>query len=319
MCISVIIPSYNRGWCLEDTVMSASYADNNIVCEILVVDNGSDDNSFEIIERLSSSDSRIRWVDGSHLPKNGNAARNLGFRESSGDYIQYLDSDDQIVPGKLEAQLDWLKKQGSKSITTSQWVAFTDQDIIKKLRKRETWKDYSSGVDLLKDLLLRNQWFCPGTWLLPRYLCEVVGPWDEACSADQDRDYFMRLLIEAENVYCYPEEGFRYRVGSTDHVSNQTDSRHQKSRWLVWQKTRDMLLSVSDASHSKAAVAQALIHLSYSRFWNDASYLSEAAESFNSLKAHVPLFSRPYFLGIMSRLIGLQKAVKIRRKICNFI
>lgn len=314
MSISVIIPSFNRAWCLEDTLQSVTYAPTDVVEEVIVVDNGSDDQSCELVAQLSAKDQRIRWVDGSHLPKNGNAARNLGFSISKGDYIQFLDSDDQIVAGKMESQLDWLRKKGSTCLATSQWISFSREGDKPEMPKRITWNDYSSGIELLQDLLLNNQWFCPGTWLLPRALCERVGAWDETCSADQDRDYLTRLLINADEVYCYQATGLRYRVGSQDHVSTQTNPRHQASRWAVWQKSRDMLLEKADTQRSRAALAQALMHLSYSKFWQDEVMLEKASQAFEAIRDAAPLTSRPYLLGLLARLLGLSQAVKIRRK-----
>jgi len=314
MPISVIIPSYNRAWCLEDTLQSVTYAHSYVVEEIIVVDNGSDDHSCELVAKMSEEDQRIRWVDGSHLPKNGNAARNLGFRVSQGEYIQFLDSDDKIVAGKMESQLDWLRNQGSACLATSQWVNFTKHGDRPAMPQRVTWNDYASGISLLQDLLLNNQWFCPGTWLLPRALCEAVGPWDETCSADQDRDYLTRLLIKADAVYCYPDTGLRYRVGSEDHVSTQTNPRHQASRWAVWQKSRDMLLEKADTQRSRAALAQALMHVSYAKLWQDEAMLDKASQSFKTIRKEAPLTSRPYLLGFLARMLGLKQAVKIRRK-----
>ena len=100
--VSVIIPSYNRGHVIDKAVDSV-LAQNYPALEILIIDDGSQDNTAKVIQEKFGTDSRIRYF----AKKNGgvSSARNLGMKESRGQYVAFLDSDDTWLPGKLSAQI----------------------------------------------------------------------------------------------------------------------------------------------------------------------------------------------------------------------
>lgn len=95
---SIIIPTYNRAWCIEraiDSVLGQKYQN----WEMIIVDDGSTDNTEELVEKYLS-DKRIRYF----YKNNGGvgSARNLGLKFASGGFVMFLDSDDEFVAGSLE-------------------------------------------------------------------------------------------------------------------------------------------------------------------------------------------------------------------------
>lgn len=97
--ISVILPAYNREKFIEDcitSVLNQTYTD----FEVLVVDDGSEDSTVEIVERLKNKDSRIKLIQASH--KGVSSARNLALENAKGAYIFFMDSDDYIHPDLLK-------------------------------------------------------------------------------------------------------------------------------------------------------------------------------------------------------------------------
>ena len=104
--VSVVIPTFNRAYCLARTVESAlrqTHAD----LEVIVVDDGSSDETPDLVAHLFGGDKRVRYV----RKENGgvSSARNLGFRLSTGAFVALLDSDDVWLPWKLELQLACLR------------------------------------------------------------------------------------------------------------------------------------------------------------------------------------------------------------------
>ena len=97
--LSVVIPSFNRGGLIGRALKSV-LAEINHADEIIVVDDGSTDHTAEIIEELS--DRRIRYIRQSNA--GAGTARNRGAAEASNELLAYLDSDDEWLPGKTEAQ-----------------------------------------------------------------------------------------------------------------------------------------------------------------------------------------------------------------------
>ena len=102
--ISVIIPTYNRGRCIQrsiDSVLSQTYKD----IELIIVDDGSTDQTEEVVKKYE--DPRIRYIKAGH--GGAGAARNRGVFEAKGEYIAFQDSDDYWQPQKLERQLERMK------------------------------------------------------------------------------------------------------------------------------------------------------------------------------------------------------------------
>ena len=115
--VSVIIPTYNRANMVGDAVQSVleqSYAD----WELIVVDDGSQDNTRDVL--ADYSDPRIRYIyqENRKLP----GARNTGIRAGTGEYVAFLDSDDLFTPGKLERQVAVLDRSPDVGLVASGWT-----------------------------------------------------------------------------------------------------------------------------------------------------------------------------------------------------
>ena len=151
--VSVVIPAYNRESYMEECILSVlqqSYQN----FEILVVDDGSTDKTFEICKRLSENDKRIRLFS---LPHTGvSAARNKAVDEAEGEYLFFVDSDDVIHPLLIEGlvrnmethQVSIAAARG-KDIPDQQWK---DRIILELLKKKDFLKEDHLSNDQLADL-----------------------------------------------------------------------------------------------------------------------------------------------------------------------
>jgi glycosyltransferase involved in cell wall biosynthesis len=100
--ISVIIPSYNRADCIAQAVKSAS-EQQSFDGEIIVVDDGSSDNTMDVLQELQNIHSNLKVIQ--HAANKGvSAARNTGIKAAQGEYIAFLDSDDTWTSDKLVCQ-----------------------------------------------------------------------------------------------------------------------------------------------------------------------------------------------------------------------
>jgi glycosyltransferase involved in cell wall biosynthesis len=113
--VSVVIPNFDRGHLLADSVSSA-LAQEVTDLEVLVCDDGSGDDSEAVVRGFSHP--RVRWLPG---PRSGGPAgpRNRGIAEARGDWVAFLDSDDVWLPGKLSVQLAAMADQGVRACTTN--------------------------------------------------------------------------------------------------------------------------------------------------------------------------------------------------------
>lgn len=129
--ISVIIPTYQSADTLPRAVTSAlnqSYTN----FEIIVVDNGSTDNTDDVINRLQQIDNRVRGV---RLSENRRPAggRNLGVQISNGEYIAFLDADDEWLPNKIETQLIAFQKRPKLGVVMTDGYIIHSPTVKKEL------------------------------------------------------------------------------------------------------------------------------------------------------------------------------------------
>lgn len=122
--VSIIIPAYNAGRWIGATLESAisqTLTDH----EIIVVDDGSTDNTAEIVEGFRNRDSRIRYI---RIPNAGvGAARNVGITAACGEFIAPLDADDLWDAEKLEKQVRRLREAGEDAAMAYCWSRFIDE------------------------------------------------------------------------------------------------------------------------------------------------------------------------------------------------
>lgn len=121
--ISIIIPFYNQGEYLNDTLLSV-YNQTHINWECILVNDGSNDSSKTIANKWVNKDKRFKYfyIENSGVSK----ARNLGLIKASGDYIQFLDSDDYLFPTKLEDSLKLITEDNNLEIVISNFKMFED-------------------------------------------------------------------------------------------------------------------------------------------------------------------------------------------------
>ena len=97
--VSIVIPCYKAELWIGEAIRSALNQSYSPV-EVIVVDDGSTDRSLEVIKSFGD---KIRWETGPN--RGGDCARNCGLALSTGEYIQFLDADDYLLPGKIERQM----------------------------------------------------------------------------------------------------------------------------------------------------------------------------------------------------------------------
>ncbi len=196
--VSIIIPCFNKEKWLEQAINSClNQTYSNI--EIIVIDDGSTDNSLEIIK---SYEDKIIWETGEN--KGANYARNRGFALSSGAYIQYLDADDYLLPKKIAKQVCYIEE-------TLADVVYNDE---KHIRYLSNGKSYLTEIkldglpeDILELFLSCQAYIQTGNPLFKRKVITDSGGWDETLKAAQDIDFFRSVAMNgAKFVYrsgCY--------------------------------------------------------------------------------------------------------------------
>ncbi len=216
--VSVVIPCFNAAaWVAEalESCLGQTYP----AVEIIVVDDCSTDGSVEILQRYAD---RITWE---RLPRNsgGNVARNRGLALSRGDFIQYLDADDYLLPEKLAQQVDFLQKTGTDVVYGDWQARFHEADGSSRL---SAVKHSGHQPDVL-EALLADWWTATASLLYRRSWVERVGGWDETLPVAQDRDFFLSVVLAGARVGYLPGCVSVYR-----RYGNATVSTASKRRWI---------------------------------------------------------------------------------------
>ncbi|MFN3756554.1 MAG: glycosyltransferase family 2 protein [Flavobacterium sp.] len=129
--ISVIIPTFNRAHLIGDTLESVLHQ-TYTNWECLVVDDGSSDDTLSVVQRYHIEDNRIKFVQRPlDRTKGSSACRNIGFEQSQGDVIQWLDSDDLLLPNAFESYIKFFNESVDAVIGKVTLTDLLSGDVIK--------------------------------------------------------------------------------------------------------------------------------------------------------------------------------------------
>jgi glycosyltransferase involved in cell wall biosynthesis len=179
--VSVVVPCYNQAHFLDEAVESV-LAQSYSRFEIVVVDDGSTDNTSEIAEQYRG----VRCIrqDNQGL----SAARNSGLRYSEGEYVVFLDADDRLLPEALQAGIECLKSHPECAVAFGPYrLVASDGSFLKQ--RRQPVVDEDSYAALLK----RNYIGVPAVMMYRRAVFESVGGFDSSVDASADADLYLRI------------------------------------------------------------------------------------------------------------------------------
>lgn len=219
--VSIIIPCYNASRWIAEAIISCLWQTHPNI-EIIIIDDGSKDNSLEIIKSYAQQYKNIIWRRIPHT--GGNHARNVGLSLSKGEYIQFLDADDYILPEKIKHQVDFLESTGA-DVVYGDWrhqYHYTNGSY-----KLGDIKITGQQTDILESLL-GTWWVAVAALLYTRKTIERSDGWDETLSTAQDRDFFISVVMRGAKVMYQPGCYSIYR-----RYGNVTVSTISRPRWVM--------------------------------------------------------------------------------------
>ena len=205
--ISIIIPTFNRGAMLPETLDSV-LAQTHTNWECIVVDDASTDNTAYIMSRYTD-DARFKYYHRPiNRPKGANACRNFGFERSSGAYINWFDSDDIMHPEFLEARLAILKRDPELQCCACTAEEFEGQQ--EPIVRRPPFFEIS---DYATDLLLRGFYIYTPAPLWRREFLNGKLLFDEELHRGQEADFHFRMLSYQPKFKYLDQVLFKVRTG----------------------------------------------------------------------------------------------------------
>ena len=191
--VSVIIPTYNRAefiYLAITSVLNQTFQDY----EIVIVDDGSTDNTVSVVNGFSCD--KVRYIK--HDRNKGEAeSRNTGIKSSQGEFIAFIDDDDEWLPEKLDDQIKLMSQCGKQVGGIYTGILTIDResgDIVDQIIPQKRGYIYN-------DLLVENCVFTPSTILLRRECFEKVGLFDRNIKYGPDYDMWIRIAKEYQFEY----------------------------------------------------------------------------------------------------------------------
>ncbi|HEY9827653.1 MAG TPA: glycosyltransferase family 2 protein, partial [Stenomitos sp.] len=185
--VSVVIPAYNAEQYILETIRSVQNQTFSAF-EILVVDDGSTDQTLALLETLNEP--RLRVITGQH--KGVSAARNCGIAAAQGEFIAFLDADDLWTPDKLQDQVEALQRSPAAGLAYS-WTYYWMYAVEKASRTTSLVRSQVSGTDAYRTFLQENVVTSGSNITVRRAAVAAVGGFDESLTHGEDWEFCCRI------------------------------------------------------------------------------------------------------------------------------
>lgn len=203
--VSVIIPLFNRISYIAETIQSVIDQDYPKI-ELIVVDDGSNDGSYELAQGLAHEHSFTLITHPKRANKGQSAALNLGLSNAKGEFIAILDSDDLFEPGKISAQVAAFQKYPNAGLVYGLGTAIdaTGERLYPILSNKHQETNEVGAI------LLDCYFLLPQNSLVRKSVYAQTGYFDESLRAAQDHDMLVRMA-EVTKFHFEPQLYFKYR------------------------------------------------------------------------------------------------------------
>lgn len=223
--VSVIVPCYNQELYISETLESI-YNQNFRNFECIIVDDGSTDNSRDIIERFCTNDKRFKYF---YQKNQGlSSARNTAIKNSQGKYILPLDSDDLISKTYIAEAVNVLEENDNISIVYSNAKFFG--------KRNHLWKLPDFDIEMM---LARNLIFCSAVFRKSDYL-KTSGYNINMKYGLEDWDFWLSILALGGEVFKLEKIHFFYRIRGNSMLRSLTSNKNSLLRRQVWLNNRGL-------------------------------------------------------------------------------
>ena len=268
--ISIITPTYNRANSIKDTIQSLIHQKYGN-WELLIIDDGSSDNTEEILKEFMKADSRIKYYKRpQNRLKGANACRNIGIQYVEGDYVIFLDSDDCLPPDFLSDRTKFISNNSEFDLLVSSNSAIITKNLI------------NIENESLQDFFLKNFLAFHFPWKITEVMWRAKSikdmRFDENLQRFQDIDFHINILLNKKlrivvdqgliNFYRNKDEGKYEKKEFINRVLYNYDFLYKKYLELLEKPLRP------DLYHSNRVLIKFLLKLKFIddtnfNFWCD--------------------------------------------------
>ena len=308
--VSLLIPCYNAERWVAQTIESAltqAWPGK----EIIVVDDGSIDGSLDVIRRYED---RIRWETGPN--RGGNHTRNRLLELARGEWLQYLDADDYLLPDKIERQVEFL-------------AAHPATDIVFGPMTMEYAEKKDSPRKLLPIPAPHDPWILLARWFLPQTGALLwrkqavldVGSWKPDQQCCQEHELYLRLLMAGKRFAYCEHNGAIYRQWGDHTVSKREKPEMHRQRLEIEQRLENFLRERNELTPARLyAINQARLETARSAWQYDRSFATAIMRTVRESQPNFIPFgdAAPLRYRLVYRLLGFRGAEKLADMRRNF-
>ena len=227
--VTVIIPVYNVEPYLDACINSVLVQSHRNL-EVILIDDGSTDNSLEICKKFELKDSRVRVI---HKANGGvSSARNVGLRNYSGEYLMFLDSDDEYQEDIIERAIEKIEMEQSDLLVFGVEKRFSDNSCDRTVYCGDQYNIDGEIVKLLHNFSSLGGGYPNKVWKVSPHMKEIPL-FNEDLIYFEDSEWVVRMLLITEKISYLDEVGYIYKIRknsvtfSEDNYSKKVLGYHQ--------------------------------------------------------------------------------------------
>jgi glycosyltransferase involved in cell wall biosynthesis len=252
--VSILIPAYNaRAWIADaiESALAQTWSDK----ELVIVDDGSTDETFAVANRYASSLVKVIRQDN----QGAAAARNTALSACTGAYIQWLDADDLLERDKVAIQMELVRQHSDpRTLFSCGWAHFMYRRAAARFSPGPLWCDLQP-LDWILRKWTHNAHMSLSTWLVSRELTDTAGPWDTRLSLDDDGEYFTRVVLASRGIRFAADAAVLYRAVGSSRLSHAGKSDHKlDSQFRSMDLQIARVLALEDSARTRKAILQYL-------------------------------------------------------------
>lgn len=219
--VSIVVPAFNRSEFIGEAIASLQ-SQIGVDCDIVVVDDGSKDDTARIVEGISAADRRVRLF----LQPHGGvaAARNTGLAAITSEYVTFLDSDDICAPGRLARQVTKLEARPHVAAVVGDLIIFEEMTPDFQPVAESRWERVL-GISLTSATFRRS-------------VFEELGPMDESLGQGEDLDFYLRLIETGAQFLIEVEVATYYRRHRGNMTNDVKEMRRDAMRAVLRSRVR---------------------------------------------------------------------------------
>lgn len=308
--VSVVIPCFNaEPYVAEalDSVLGQTWPN----VEVIAVNDGSTDDTLQLL-----GDFEARGVKVISQPNRGQcAARNRGFKESSGELIKFLDADDIMSPGHIALQVERLGTRRD-AIVMAEWARFyggKPSDAV--FEPLPMYRDADPVGWLVDDWMDAQPMTQCGMWLVPRAILDRTGLWDKRLSLIDDFEFFTRVLLGARDLLYASGARLYYRSGRSNNVSGQDSRQAIESAFLSIVLATQQLLNAEDSPRTRRACANIFQNFEYENYPYHPDLRAKARQRVDELGGADIMPVGPPRFHKLRRFVGWRAARRIQQAV----